>query len=178
MDQETDQERLIGHFKTKVDSAGRFPFPTILRSQLGDRAEGPLWLVHKKNPPVLEIIPDGEWQNRLAETDDLNDLDPATDLIDTHYYCDARKVHLDNAQRILISSDIRERLGLVKEIVVVGKRRKILVYSKSAYEKEQALAEEMWAESRKKVAEHLAEKRLAAERLAEKLTQAKNDGLE
>ncbi len=145
--------RLSGHYKGKIDKSGRIALPATLRNQLGDLAKGTFWITNTNI--CLEIFPEEEWEKRREESDLLPEMDYDIELFQTFYYDGAHEVKIDGANRVLVPPALREEMGLVKEVMIVGRGRKITIYSASAWRKVSEEAKARFRELQEKARQKL-----------------------
>jgi MraZ protein len=107
-----------GHFRHTVDPKGRVSIPAKFRDALADGYGDKLVIV--PNGDALEVHPLTLWQELEAKVSALPLFDQDSRRIRYAYLSHGQDVTLDPQGRIQISADYRARVGLVKDVVVVG----------------------------------------------------------
>jgi transcriptional regulator MraZ len=145
--------RLSGHYKGKIDGSGRIALPSALRTQLGDVLKGNLWITN--TDLCIEVHPEDQWQKRCEENDVLPEMDYDIELFQTFYYDGAHVAKIDSANRILIPPTLREEFGLVRDVMIIGRGKKITIYSATAWKKYYEEAKSRFRELQKNAREKL-----------------------
>jgi len=102
-----------------LDAKGRLSIPTRHRDALAEQAEGKLTLTRHRDKCLL-IYPRPEWAVKLAEVDRF----PASaDWLRRLLVGNAQNVDIDSAGRILIAPELREAVGLTREVMLLGMGR-------------------------------------------------------
>jgi MraZ protein len=118
----------MGEFDHSIDAKGRIIIPSKFREDLGDKFVITLGL-----DGCLFEFPDQGWQAFSEELDKLPGTKEARHLQRT-FYSMAVECEADKQGRILIPVKLRESAGLDKDIVFVGVRNKIEIWSKERWE--------------------------------------------
>ena len=115
-----------GHYRHTIDTKGRLSIPARFRESLaegwGDR------LVVVPSERGLDVYPLRSWEELEARLDALPSLDPDAEQYRYSYISRGQDVVLDAQGRIQVSSDYRERAGLVKDVVIIGMQKKFEVW--------------------------------------------------
>jgi len=117
-----------GTYNNSIDEKNRMIIPSKYRDGLGLRCV----LTKGLDKGCLYIFPMQEWE---SFTDVLSEL-PAFDVnsrnLMRHFYANAAECDIDKQGRIIIPQDLREYANIEKDLVTVGFRNKIEVWSKEA----------------------------------------------
>jgi MraZ protein len=115
-----------GHYKHTIDPKGRLSIPSRFREALSEGLGDKLVIVPNGN--ALEVHPLKMWHEIEARVNTLPRFDPDRRQLQYQYLSLAQDVTLDPQGRIQISPDYRGRVGLVKDVLVVGLTEKFEVW--------------------------------------------------
>jgi MraZ protein len=115
-----------GHFQHTIDPKGRLSIPAKFREMLGDGLGERLVIVPADD--CLEVHPVSLWDEMAGRVSALSDLDPDVEEYERFYLSRALDVVMDPQGRIQIPPDYRERVGLVKNVLIVGLPRRFEVW--------------------------------------------------
>jgi MraZ protein len=107
-----------GHFRHTIDTKGRLSIPSRFREVLADGWGDKLVIV--PNGKALDVYPLKSWEELEGKVDALPKLDPHARQFRYSYLSLGQDAVLDPQGRIQITSDYRERAGLVKDVLVIG----------------------------------------------------------
>jgi len=114
-----------------VDEKGRLAVPSKLRVELGD----PFYVTYLSGY-CLSVYSEEEWQ-KLA--DKLNAV-PQTDLKAQRYvrmiFASACKCEPDKQGRVLLPQHLRDRVGIDREVVMIGASNRAEIWAKEKWEAE------------------------------------------
>jgi transcriptional regulator MraZ len=145
--------RFKGRYKVTLDAKGRMSIPAPMREQLAELGEETV--VATCTDRCLELIPSKDWEEFLENFDSLPSMQEEVELFELIYISSAMDVLIDKAGRILVPQALRDQVGLEREIVVVGGRGKIRVYSQTAWQEVFELARRRFPESRNRISEEI-----------------------
>jgi MraZ protein len=115
-----------GHYRHTIDTKGRLSIPSrfrdVLASGWGDK------LVIVPNGKGLDVHPLPWWEELETKVDALPKLDPDARLFRYKYLSQGQEVELDPHGRIQVSADYRTRVGLVKDVVILGMQKMFEVW--------------------------------------------------
>ena len=130
----------LGEYVHTIDDKNRLAVPARFRQDL---AEG-LYLTKGVDRCLYALTPDG-W-NRLADRiAALPTMQSNVRQLQRHFFAGAVHVIPDKLGRIVIPQSLREYAQLNGEVVVAGVHSRIEVWSRSAWEQEQARVDEQTA---------------------------------
>ena len=130
----------LGEYVHTIDDKNRLAVPARFRQEL---AEG-LYLTKGVDRCLYALTPDG-W-NRLADRiAALPTMQSNVRQLQRHFFAGAVHVIPDKLGRIVIPPSLREYAQLNGEVVVAGVHSRIEVWSRSAWEQEQARVDDQTA---------------------------------
>jgi MraZ protein len=109
-----------GHYRHTIDPKGRVSIPARFRDVLAADGGGDQLVIVPSGTKGLDVYPLKSWEELEARVAALPSLDPDARLYRYQYLSLGQDVVLDPQGRIQVSSDYRERAGLVKEVLIVG----------------------------------------------------------
>ncbi len=120
---------LIGEYAHSLDVKGRIIMPSKFREDIGEK-----FIVTKGLDGCLFAFSIEEWkkfEEKLA-TLPISNKDART--FSRFFFAGAIDCELDKQGRFLISSNLREFAGFVKDVVIVGMNSRIEIWSKEKWE--------------------------------------------
>lgn len=123
---------LVGEYEVKLDSKGRFMFPSHLRKQLSPTAQE-RFMLNKGFEECLTLYPMNEWEQLSEALSKINLFKPQNRMFYRLFHQGAKDVALDKTGRILIPSAQMERIGLQKEVMLIAYNDRIEIWDKSKY---------------------------------------------
>lgn len=124
---------LIGEYDCKVDSKGRFMFPSELKKLIGKEFEDGFVVTRNLHQPCLVIYPKSEWQKLNKKLSKLNCLIKAHDVFVRKVTGGATPVEPDASGRILLPKSLTDHAGIDQEIKVLGSNNVVEVWDKNKY---------------------------------------------
>lgn len=121
----------FGEYRHTLDTKGRIFLPAKLRDELGEK----FW-VCKGMGKCLQVFTDEAWNDFCAKLDDLAAAQARH--IKLYFYSGANETALDAQGRIALSPAHREFACLDKNVVIVGNRTHLEIWSEAEWEAEQA----------------------------------------
>jgi len=118
-----------GHFQHTIDPKGRLSIPAKMRdamSVLGDDVRERLVIVPIDD--CLEVHPLPWWEEIVARVSQMSEFDQDVEDYQRFYTSRALDVTIDPQGRIQIPPDYRERVGLAKNVVILGLTRRFEVW--------------------------------------------------
>jgi MraZ protein len=107
-----------GQFRHTIDPKGRLSIPAKFRERLSADF-GPNLVVVPINS-ALEVHPLAAWQATEARVANLSKFDPDVRRFRQQYLSLGEDVALDPQGRIQVKQEYRERVGLLKDVMIVG----------------------------------------------------------
>ena len=118
----------MGTFEHSIDVKGRVIIPAKLRDGLGDS-----FVVTVGLDGCLYAYPMDEWEVFLSKLKELPGTKEARALQRT-FMANAATCECDKQGRTLIPANLRERVGIDKDIVFIGVLGKVELWSKERYD--------------------------------------------
>ena len=123
---------LVGEFEVKLDSKGRFLFPSGLRKQLPPTAQRD-FMLNKGFEDCLTLYPIMDWEKMSERLSKMNLFNPKNRMFYRLFHQGAKQVALDNAGRVLIPTAHAERIGLGQEVMLIAYNDRVEIWDKSKY---------------------------------------------
>ena len=138
-----------------LDAQGRLAIPTRYRGELLESCDGQSIVTIDTENPCLLIYPLSIWEEYEPKLLGLSDLDPVYRRMQRLMIGHATEVKLDSAGRVLLPAPLRKKVGLGKQVVLVGQGRKMELWDEQQWEKlrdiwlEESLPEQLPEELRR-----------------------------
>ncbi len=126
-----------GQYDCTMDDKGRIKMPAALRKQFPADEKG-AFMIAKDIEDCLVIYPMKEWEAQEAKLMRLNDFDPELRQFASAMMIGLTEVQFDSADRFLVSKSLSKYLGNSKDVVLLGKFRKIQVWDAAKLEQFQS----------------------------------------
>ena len=121
----------FGEYRHTLDTKGRIFLPAKLRDELGEK----FW-VCKGIGKCLQIFTDEAWNDFCTRLSTLATAESRH--IQLYFYSGANETTLDAQGRIALSSTLRDFAGLEKNVVIIGNRTHLEIWSEAEWEAEQS----------------------------------------
>jgi len=126
---------LIGVYECRADSKGRIMLPSGLKKQLLPVLKKGFILKRSIFRPCLELYPMSEWNDLVAEVNQLNRfVKENLDFIRMFTY-GLKPIELDSTGRLLLPKDLLEFSEVNKNVVVSSVINMVEIWDKDNYEK-------------------------------------------
>ena len=120
-----------GEYRHTIDAKGRLFIPSKLREKLGEE-----FMLSRGFDKCVCIYPMDEWESFTRK---LDDLPVAMERhVRRYFYAGAYEGSADAQGRITVSQLYRDFAGLEKEVVIVGNRTHLELWSLDAWNEEQS----------------------------------------
>ena len=127
-----DEGRMFfGEYRHAIDAKGRLFIPVKLRAELGER----FW-VCKVLGKCLQVFTDQSWNDFCARLDTLSVAQARH--IKLYFYSGANETQLDAQGRIALTPQHREFASIERNVVIVGNRTHLEIWSESEWDSEQS----------------------------------------
>ena len=126
-----------GEYRHQIDDKGRLAIPSKMRAQLAGTFHVAQWL-----DTCLAILPQGEWDAIAGKVAGLPMTDPRTRALERRLFGRAVELEMDGQGRILLPQNLREFAGLEGEVVVVGLRNRVELWSKDRWAAQSAVLDD------------------------------------
>lgn len=119
-----------GEYRHTIDAKGRLFIPAKLREKLGEE-----FIFSRGFDKCICVYPMAEWERF---TEKIEELPVAKERhIRRYFYAGAYEGTIDGQGRVTLSQMYREFAKLEKDVVIVGNRSHLELWSASAWEEEQ-----------------------------------------
>ena len=118
----------MGTFEHSIDPKGRVIIPAKLRDELGDS-----FVVTVGLDGCLYAYPMDEWESLSTRLKELPG-NRETRAFQRAFMANAATCDCDKQGRTLIPANLREKVGIDKEVVFIGVLGKVEIWSKERYE--------------------------------------------
>ena len=119
---------LIGEYEHSLDVKGRIIMPSKFREDIGDK-----FIVTKGLDGCLFAFSKEEWKKFEEKLSTLPISNKDARTFTRFFFAGAIDCELDKQGRFLISSNLREFAGFVKDVVIVGMNSRIEIWSKEKW---------------------------------------------
>lgn len=124
--------QLIGEFECKLDAKGRLRLPSALIRQIGHT--GVLeFTINRGFEKHLMMYPRDVWTEKAKLFSSLNIYNTKERKAMRYFYRGATMMHVDSADRILISGSLIEYAGLEKDVILFAYDEQIEIWDKKTY---------------------------------------------
>lgn len=120
---------LIGEYEHSLDVKGRMIMPAKFRDDIGDN-----FIVTKGLDGCLFAFSKEEWTKFEEKLSTLPISNKDARSFTRFFFAGAIDCELDKQGRFLISSNLREFAGFIKDVVIVGMNSRIEIWSKEKWE--------------------------------------------
>lgn len=126
-----------GEYRHQIDDKGRLAIPSKMRVQLAGKFHVAQWL-----DACLAILPQAEWDAVAGKVASLPMTDPRTRALERRLYGKTVELEMDAQGRINLPANLREAAGLEGEVVVVGIRNRVEIWSKAGWDAQNAILDD------------------------------------
>lgn len=120
---------LIGEYEHSLDAKGRLIMPAKFRDDIGDK-----FIITKGLDGCLFAFSKDEWKKFEEKLATLPISNKDARLFSRFFFAGAIDCELDKQGRFLISSNLREFAGFIKDVVIVGMNSRIEIWSKEKWQ--------------------------------------------
>lgn len=126
---------LVGKEFCKVDTGGRFKFPSAMKKALAACVDNGFVIKESIFDACLELYPRNEFEKEIeTKIAKLNHYNPQDRLL-IRKLSEGNPVFLDNNDRLLIPNELKKAKKIDKEIVLISKINIIEIWDVETYEK-------------------------------------------
>ncbi len=118
-----------GTYNHNLDAKGRVIIPSKIREALGKE-----FVVTRGFENCLSLYSKEEWNNLTEKLKGLGNKKEAVRNLKRYIQANAADCEIDTQGRTVIPPQLRETVGLEKEIVIVGNGEKAEIWSKKAWD--------------------------------------------
>ena len=120
----------MGTSQNSIDAKSRMIIPSKYRDELGYNC-----ILTKGIDKCLYIYSIPEWEKFMERLSALPTTDINSRQFIRHFYANANDCEIDKQGRIVIPQVLREYAGIEKDLVTIGVRDKIEIWSKAEWDK-------------------------------------------
>ncbi len=126
---------LVGKEFCKVDTGGRFKFPSAMKKALAGSIDAGFVMKESIFDACLELYPRAEFEREIeTKVAKLNHYNPQDRLL-IRKLSEGNPVELDANDRLLIPVELKKAKGIDKEIVLISKINIIEIWDVETYNK-------------------------------------------
>lgn len=119
-----------------LDDKGRMAIPARYRTEIIEQHDGQMICTLDVRHPCLLLYGQSDWEKIESKLAKLSDFDPMQSRLKRVILGFATDVGLDKSGRILLSQELRERINLDKQIMLVGQLNKFEIWSKATWDEQ------------------------------------------
>ena len=119
-----------------MDAKGRMAIPTRYRTVLDEICSGDLVITIDMKSTCLTLSPLPEWKKFEEKVAALPALDDLAEMLSRFVVGQAKDLQVDGSGRILIPPELRDYAQLEKKLVLVGRTRRLEIWSEDNWNAE------------------------------------------
>jgi MraZ protein len=120
----------VGKFQNSIDAKGRCIIPAKFRRDLGDSC-----VIFKAFDYSINLFPTESWEVFVEEhVESRPDEDIEAEEFKFLVYSNASECEIDAQGRINIPKEFQEHAGITKELITMGHRSRVQIWSKEKYD--------------------------------------------
>lgn len=125
-----------------MDAKGRMAIPTRYRTVLDEICSGELVITIDMKSTCLTLSPLPEWKKFEEKVAALPALDDLAEMLSRFVVGQAKDLQVDGSGRILIPPELRDYAQLEKKLVLVGRTRRLEIWSEDNWNAERQKSQE------------------------------------
>ena len=125
-----------------MDAKGRMAIPTRYRTVLDEICSGDLVITIDMKSTCLTLSPLPEWKKFEEKVAALPALDDLAEMLGRFVVGQAKDLQVDGSGRILIPPELRDYAQLEKKLVLVGRTRRLEIWSEDNWNAERQKSQE------------------------------------
>ncbi|HAU01965.1 MAG: division/cell wall cluster transcriptional repressor MraZ [Porticoccaceae bacterium] len=125
-----------------MDAKGRMAIPTRYRTVLDEICSGDLVITIDMKSTCLTLSPLPEWKKFEEKVAALPALDDLAEMLSRFVVGQAKDLQVDGSGRILIPPELRDYAQLEKKLVLVGRTRRLEIWSEDNWNAERQKSQE------------------------------------
>lgn len=122
---------LLGKTNITLDTKGRIAIPARYREGLLDSCGGKLVVALNPFDGCLNIYPHAEWLKSMRKMEQKQDQSHDFRAVQRIIYSNSHEVDMDGSGRVLIPQELIERVGLDKNVVLIGHNEKFELWGEA-----------------------------------------------
>ena len=119
---------LIGEYEHSLDVKGRLIMPAKFREDIGEK-----FIITKGLDGCLFAFSTAEWKKFEEKLSVLPISNKDARAFSRFFFAGAMDCEIDKQGRFLISSNLREFAGLIKDVVIIGMNSRVEIWSKEKW---------------------------------------------
>ena len=123
-----------GHAKTSLDEKGRIIIPSKFRKHISPEANGVMNVTLGRDNCIW-MFPSHEWQKVLGTLSTINPYTEHEVMMRRQMLFHSEELGVDSQHRILIPAEILSKVGIKKDVLLIGQLERIELWHPSNYEK-------------------------------------------
>ncbi len=123
----------VGEYLHRIDNKGRLILPSAYREELEQRFEDKFHVTVGVDE-CLKVYPDSEWKKAVEQLGTLPQADAKTRYVVRMVVANASPTTIDKQGRIFIPGTLREKVGIAKDVFVIGMMDTVEVWAKEKWE--------------------------------------------
>jgi MraZ protein len=124
---------IYGEYECRLDSKGRFAFPSGLKKQLPDDQQKE-FVLNRGLDDCLVLYPVKVWEAELRKIHSKNQYVAKNRAFARMFQSGALPVELDGSNRVLIPKRLAAHAKIVQDLIVVASFDRIEIWDKATYE--------------------------------------------
>lgn len=124
-----------GTTRLTMDDKHRLVVPARPRKKLLDLCGGEVVMTARTREFVL-LYPEPEFLALMSRLEVMPDLNQASDDFKRSFTANARHETIDRAGRLLLCGDLRERAGLTRSVMLVGRGNRFEIWDEARWNEE------------------------------------------
>jgi MraZ protein len=124
-----------GTTRLTMDDKHRLVIPARPRKKLMDLCGGEVVMTARTREFIL-LYPQPEFESLMARLEVMPDLDKASNDFKLSFTAHARDESIDRAGRLLLCADLRERVGLARSVMLVGRGNRFELWDEARWNDE------------------------------------------
>ena len=125
-----------------MDAKGRMAIPTRYRTVLDEICSGDIVITIDMKSTCLTLSPLPEWKKFEEKVAALPALDDLAEMLSRFVVGQAKDLQVDGSGRILIPPELRDYAQLEKKLVLVGRTRRLEIWSEDNWNAERQKSQE------------------------------------
>ena len=131
-----------GQFLHSIDTKGRVSLPSRFRDAIAVDERQILVITPAPFEPCLHVYPLSEWERLENKISEYSNWETNAVRFRRVYISAAIECELDRHGRVVVPQNLRERIGLEKEVHLAGMGRIFEMWSKSRWDEALAMSDE------------------------------------
>ncbi|MBO4590985.1 MAG: division/cell wall cluster transcriptional repressor MraZ [Eubacterium sp.] len=118
-----------GTYKHNIDTKGRLIIPAKIRDSLGSS-----FVITEGIDDCLSMYSLEEWENFTEKLDRQSNNKEKVRMLKRYFRSKAADVEMDSQGRVVVPQDLRDAVGITKEVVIIGAGEKAEIWDKAKWD--------------------------------------------